>query len=40
MNAVGGETESVNSWVTNEKATIMNNDIITQKHFYIQAVIK
>ncbi len=31
----------MNSWVTNEKkATRMNNDIITQKHFNIQAVIK
>lgn len=30
----------MNSWVTNEKATIMNNDIITQKHFNTQAVIK
>jgi len=39
MNAVGGET--VNSWVTNEKkATKMNNDIITEKQFNGQAVIK
>jgi len=30
----------VNSWVTNEKATRMNNDIIIPKHFNAQAVIK
>ncbi len=30
----------MNCWVINEKATRMNNDIIIQKHFNIQAVIK
>ena len=30
----------MNSWVTNEKKARMNNDIITQKHFHTQAVIK
>ena len=40
MSAVGVETVHEQSGNTNEKATIMNNDIITLEHIYLETVIK
>lgn len=41
---VGGDSKgkvwTTVEWQMEKKPTIMNNDIITQKHFYTQAVIK